>query len=133
MVKFSDISRFKKTLELKRSIEEEDISFIRDVRDEIAELESKLEIAKNLRDQKEAEIYLSLKSGARIGDIPWVIDPQIVFRTYPAWKDLVLDRLGVRVAKAFIEKTKKTKYLDLKILEKGDATVRTIKKISDFD
>lgn len=120
MIRYSLISGIKKQISRKppEKVEREEIEYLISVSEDIRRAEAELELLKKIRDLKQVEVYLAIKAGAKTDHLPWLIEPEISFRTYPAWKEILVSVLGKSKAEELGQKTKKTKYLDIVVTEK---------------
>jgi hypothetical protein len=120
MLRYSLVSKIKKEISKPTTerIERDEIEFLINVNEDIQRAEAEIELLKKIRDLKQVEIYLAIRSGAKTDHLPWLIEPEISFRTYPAWKEILISVLGTSKAEELAKKTKKTKYLDVVIKEK---------------
>jgi hypothetical protein len=97
----------------KKSLKKEDVDVLISLREEEADLSTKLDVVKGFREKKEMEIYSAINSGASTDHLPWKIILEKVYRVYPAWKVLFIRALGLKKAEEATKKTRRTGYIDV--------------------
>jgi hypothetical protein len=104
---------FRKECLDKKSLKKEDVDVLLSLREEEADLATKLDVVRGFREKKEMEIYSAINAGASTLHLPWNVFLEKVYRTYPAWKVLFIQELGFKKAEEATNKTRRTGYIDV--------------------